>query len=177
LRSKRHSVVDIRIIAATNQNLKALVTENKFREDLYYRLNVTHIWLPPLRERKEDIPLLIEHFLQNLNIRSKSKILGFTDKAMQCLLQYTWPGNIRELKNLLEALSVVNSSQYIKSHDLPESIYQFLSQDNHSLDEKDLLLSTLLSTNWNKSKAAEKLHWSRMTVYRKIEKYQIGPGQ
>ena len=175
LRSKRHSVVDIRIIAATNQNLEQLVADKKFREDLYYRLNVMPLRLPPLRERKEDIPQLIEHFLQKLKIRSKSNILGFSDQALQCLLNYNWPGNIRELKNLLEALSIVYSSQYIKVQELPKHINQFLSLDNQLLDEKELLFSTLLSTNWNKSKTAEKLHWSRMTVYRKIEKYHIVP--
>lgn len=177
LRAKKSETVNIRVIAATNQDLKQLVAEHKFREDLYYRINVTTIHLPPLRERQVDIPLLIAHYLQVLSTKLNRDVQGITNEALQCLLHYDWPGNVRELKNILEALIVTHSSPNIMLSELPEAVRESFRPVNAPLNERDLLISTLLSTNWNKSKTAEKLHWSRMTVYRKIAKYHIDPNR
>ena len=166
--------LNMRIIAATNQDPERLVAEEKFRKDLYFRLNVARIHLPPLRERKEDIPYLLAHFLRELGHRFSRSVEGFTDETMAYLLHYDWPGNVRELKNLCEAIFINQPSRTIIFHDLPEP-FQRLLREAESLpqDERDRLLSALLSTRWNISKAARKLHWSRMTIYRKIEKYHI----
>ena len=177
LGAKKSTPVDIRIIAATNRDLKQLVAENKFREDLYYRIKVTSIHIPPLRDRKEDIPPLIDHYLKILSERSDANAFGFTNEALQCLFRYTWPGNVRELKNMLEALLVSQMRESVRPRDLPESMRDLFGPAGPSLSEKELLLSTLSSTNWNKSATARKLHWSRMTVYRKMQKYHIVPSR
>ncbi len=164
--------VDVRFIAATNQDLERLVAEDKFRKDLYFRLNVARIHLPPLRDRREDIPLLFDHYLQQLNRRLGREVEGFGEDALDPLLSYDWPGNVRELKNLLEAIFVNVTSRRISFADLPEQ-YQRRFLDAAPLAERDRLLSALLATKWNKSMAAQKLHWSRMTLYRKMAKHRI----
>jgi DNA-binding NtrC family response regulator len=165
---------DARIIAATNKEPEQLIEERKLREDLYYRLNVARIHLPPLRERKEDIPSLVSHAAKRLNHRFGRNILGLTDDAMACLLRYDWPGNIRELFNLLEAIYINLPSRQIDFIDLPKSIEkQIKVTELFTVDERKQIVSALLETNWNKSTAAQKLNWSRMTLYRKIEKYNI----
>jgi transcriptional regulator with PAS, ATPase and Fis domain len=171
----KHSMaVDIRIIAATNQDLEHLVTEGKFRSDLFFRLNVARIHLPPLRDRKEDIPLLCMHYIQELNRRLGREVEGLSDTAWEALLRYAWPGNVRELKNLLEAVFINLPSRRIAFVDLPEPFRQRVSAvAGLPQDERERLLSALFATNWNKSKAAQQLHWSRMTLYRKMTKYQI----
>ncbi|MCF6147080.1 MAG: sigma 54-interacting transcriptional regulator [Candidatus Kuenenia sp.] len=170
----RSAPLDIRIIAATNQDLDQLMTEGKFRKDLYFRLNISRIHLPPLRERREDIPLLLDHFIQNLNHQFHRSAEGFTDDAMDWLVQYYWPGNVREMKNLLETIFVYLTSQRISLKDIPEHFRNRLANINNlPKDEQEQLLSALLSTNWNISKAAIKLRWSRMTMYRKMQKYHI----
>lgn len=173
LGGKRSAVVDIRIIAATNQNLKRLMEEGKFRQDLYFRLNVTRLHLPPLRHRKEDIPLLLTHYLQELNGRFGSEVQGFTEQALTCLIRYEWPGNVRELKNLVEAVMVNHPSRWIDVEDFPELSDHGPQEEVPQQTERDRLLAVLFATNWNKSKAAQQLHWSRMTLYRKIEKYHL----
>jgi transcriptional regulator with PAS, ATPase and Fis domain len=166
--------LDIRIIAATNQNLEAAIADGRFRKDLYFRLNVHRIHLPPLRERKEDIPLLLEHYLRECNRRSARQVEGFSAEVLTKLLTYGWPGNIRELKNLLEAIFVTPPAGRIGVEDLPEWFgRQFRAGEPGYRDERDLVLAALLSTNWNKSRAAHKLRWSRMTLYRKILKYDL----
>ncbi len=115
--------VDVRIIVATNTDLKQAIKEAKFREDLYYRLNVVPIHLPPLRERKEDIPLLINHFFQSYNRAFRKELEGFTEKALEALADYDWPGNIRELKNIIERLVVLKDSGMISTKDLPFDIF------------------------------------------------------
>jgi DNA-binding NtrC family response regulator len=163
-----------RFIAATNQDLEALAEKGDFRKDLYYRLNVTRIHMPALRERKEDIPGLIQHCIQNLNRRFGREVKGLTPRALSMLFQYDWPGNVRELKNLLEAAFVNLPARRMDLIDLPPSIDNFLAKSqNLPQSEKDRLWAALLATNWNKSKAAQKLHWSRMTLYRKMAKYHI----
>jgi two-component system response regulator HydG/two-component system response regulator AtoC len=163
-----------RFIAATNQDLEGLAEKGDFRKDLYYRLNVTRVHMPALRERKEDIPHLIAHCVQELNRRFDRKVKGLSPRALSALFQYDWPGNVRELKNVLEAAFVNLPPRPIDLVDLPPSIEKVLatSQDLPQ-NEKDRLWSALFATNWNKSKAAQKLHWSRMTLYRKMAKYHI----
>lgn len=166
--------LSLRIVAATNHDPESLVKKRQFREDLYYRLNVARIHLPPLRERKQDITFLLNHFIQHMNRQSGRSVGGFTDEALAYLLRYKWPGNVRELKNLCEAIFISQSSQSITIKDLPSLSQNCLSElESLPLSEREQLLSALFATNWNVSKVAEKLQWSRMTVYRKLEKYHI----
>jgi DNA-binding NtrC family response regulator len=178
LGAKKSVPVDVRVVAATNQDLEQLTSENKFRKDLYFRLNVARIHLPPLRDRKEDIPALFNHYIQEFNQRFGREVEGFTEEALAYLLCYEWPGNVRELKNLLEAIFVNLPPRQVSFLDLPEQFRKRL-RDTEGLpqDERDRLLSALFATNWNMSKAAQKLHWSRMTLYRKMEKYHIVRGE
>ncbi len=172
---KKSLPLDIRFIAATNQNLEELMREGKFRSDLYFRLNVARVLLPPLRERKEDIVPLLEYFRQSMNRQFGKEVEGFTDKAVAALLDYDWPGNIRELKNLLEA-TLISAHRRIALEDFPELFRRQLQEtEGLSQDERSRLLAALFNTNWNKSKAAQQLQWSRMTLYRKMAKYKITP--
>jgi DNA-binding NtrC family response regulator len=166
--------VDVRIIAATNQELETMVRADKFRKDLYFRLNVARVHLPPLRERKEDIVSIVSFYLRDFNNRFGRQVAGLTDTAWECFLAYDWPGNVRELKNLLEAILIQTSSAEISSSDLPRCVREQCDGASTFPDEeRKRVLSALVATNWNKSKAADKLKWSRMTLYRKIAKYQV----
>jgi len=163
-----------RFIAATNQDLEALAEKGDFRKDLYYRLNVTRVHMPALRERKEDIPRLIQHCIYGLNRRFGRAVKGLTPKALSSLFQYDWPGNIRELKNLTEAAFVNLPARHVDFIDLPSSLETVITKSQDlPQSEKDRLWAALFATKWNKSKAAQKLHWSRMTLYRKMAKYHI----
>jgi DNA-binding NtrC family response regulator len=173
LGGKRSIPLDLRIIAATNQDLERRVAEGKFRKDLYFRLNVARISLPPLRDRKEDIPALLGHYIGELNRHLGREVEGLNDDALGPLLRHDWPGNVRELKNLLEAVYVHFRSQWIGFTDLPKQFRCQLDKAGQPQTERDSLLSALLSTRWNKSQAAQKLRWSRMTLYRKMAKYEI----
>lgn len=174
LGGRRSVPLDIRIIAATNRDLERSMAKNEFRQDLYFRLNVARVHLPPLRERKEDIPLLIDHYSQEFSRRFGQQIEGFSEEAMELLLRYDWPGNIRELMNLIERIFIDPPREKIDVADLPESMrYPLPVRQESAPAEREILLYTLSQTNWNKSKAAERLHWSRMTLYRKIAKYHI----
>lgn len=174
LGGKKSIPVDFRIIAATNHCLETAVAENKFRKDLFFRLSVARIHLPPLRERKEDIPLLINHYLPELNRRSGRRVRGFSAEVLSCLLSYAWPGNIRELKNLLEVVFINAAQDEVSMQDLPEHFHKRSGDEKFvASTERELLLSVLFSTHWNKSEAAKKLQWSRMTLYRKMAKYRI----
>lgn len=166
--------VDVRVVAATNQDLEQLGRENKFRRDLFFRLNVAHIHLPPLRERKEDLPALIDHYLEQFSRQFHVRVKGVTDDALDCLFAYDWPGNIRELKNLLESVFAEGPQGEITLQDLSVN-FRLRCAELKSLpgDERGRLLWALTATNWNKSKAAAKLRWSRMTLYRKMEMYNI----
>ncbi len=166
--------LDIRFLAATNQNLEMMVSSGSFRKDLFFRLDVVRINLPPLRDRRADIPLLVNHYRRQFSCRAGCPSPEFSDECLQCLLRYDWPGNIRELRNILENLFLGPVPEQIRPEHLPERL-NFLKrrEGNLSQTERDLLISALFSAKWNKSKAAEKLHWSRMTVYRKIAKYGI----
>lgn len=176
--------VDIRIIAATNKNLVEIIQKNEFREDLYYRLNVITIDVPPLRERKEDIPVLADHFLEKFSLDTGKKMYGFSDQAMRFLMEYEWPGNIRQLENAIEHAVVVANELEIKVDDFPEylvtskistEVKADLSRAHQSLDEleKDYIMSTLNAHKWNIKKSADVLGINRVTLYNKIKKYGL----
>jgi DNA-binding NtrC family response regulator len=174
LGGRRSIPVNIRIMAATNRDLDREMANAGFRQDLYFRLNVARIKLPPLRERKEDIPLLIDHFAQKFGAEFGRQIEGFTEEALELLKTSDWPGNIRELMNLIERIFIDPPAGKINVGDLPDSMqFPKPSPYNAIHEERELLLSALSQTNWNKSQAAERLHWSRMTLYRKMAKYHI----
>lgn len=163
--------VDVRIIAATNQNLQQLVQEGRFRKDLFYRLNVVYIKIPPLRERKEDIPYLVQHFVEKFNLLKKKKVQGLTDKAMKLLLSYDFPGNVRELKNIIERAFIFVESGYIDVQHLPEYLHsQSLKKE---MDERSKILEALEKVRWNRKKAAELLSIDRTTLWRKMKKYGL----
>ena len=165
--------VDVRIIAATNQDLDLLSRENKFRRDLYFRLNVARINLPPLRERMEDLLPLVEHYISYFNKKFGRRVRGFTEEALECLPAYEWHGNVREVKNLLESIFVEGPSDEITFEELPPQFRLRCAELRLIGDERERLLWALNTTNWNKSKAASKLNWSRMTLYRKMARYNI----
>ncbi len=178
--------VDLRIIAATNRDLDGMVREGKFRDDLYYRLNVVPIHIPPLRERKQDVPLLYAHFLERSNAMNNGAVDGFSDETMEVLLDYDYPGNVRELQNLVERLVVLRKSGIIKIEDLPEKFYlpqQKREQTGFDLArgydtlvsefEQNLILKALDETNGVKSKAAQILSMNRTTLIEKMKRLGI----
>jgi DNA-binding NtrC family response regulator len=172
--AKRPERLDVRVIAATNHDLERAVEDGRFRKDLYFRLAVARVHLPPLRERRSDIGALLDHYLQQLNRERARDVEGFADEARAALEQYDWPGNVRELKNLIEAIFVSPPSRPITLADLPESFRGRLHAAVPASEaERRRLLDALLATNWNKSRAATMLQWSRMTVYRKMLKYSV----
>ena len=169
--------VDVRIISATNKDMKKAIASGEFREDLYYRLNVVSIELPPLRERREDIPLLAQHFLKKFVIENQKEITGFSPEATDFLLKYEWPGNIRELENTIERAVILAQNPSIKMADM--------SQENMPLArsapvrgdlkemEKNYILETLTQSQGNYRKTARLLGISRMTLYNKVRTYGI----
>ena len=173
--------VDVRLIAATNRNLKKLVEEGTFREDLYYRLNVIAITLPPLRERKEDIPLLVEHFLSQLSVEMAKNLEGVSREAMDLLLSRDWPGNVRELRNVLERGAVVGSGGILQPSDL--GLFTVEGDDGsertgmESLKEieRHHILEVLKQNHWNISRSARALGIDRVTLYHKIKRYGLKP--
>lgn len=181
---KRSIPVNVRIIAATNQDLETLLENRLFRKDLFFRLNVARIHLPPLRDRKEDIPTLCQHFIQQFNAKFDLEIIGVEQTLLPRLMSYRWSGNVRELRNVIEAAFINRPYRMITDKDLPEEYQDLITgaaiNDEVSVikdnAERDKLLVALLSTDWNKSKAAKKLQWSRMTLYRKIRKYRLNKG-
>lgn len=166
--------IDVRVVAATNQNLEQSVADGRFRKDLYYRLDVTRIHLPALREHPEDIPALCTHYIQQHNREFGRTVQGFTDETLDCFRRYDWPGNVRELKNLIEALFVHCSGQQLSLSELPAPFHRCFTSNEQMVDaERGQILASLLATKWNKSQAAQKLHLSRVTLYRKMWKYRI----
>ncbi len=181
--------VDIRIISATHQDLKKAVLKKKFREDLYYRLNVIPIEIPPLRERKSDIPLLVHHFIHMFSRSRKKKIEGITDAAMKGLAEYDWPGNVRELENMIERLVILSNREVIDLSDLPERVLPSfpkeaggimnIPEEGLSLEtalneyEKQLILQALNKSGWVKNKAAQLLHMNRTTLIEKIKRQNL----
>jgi DNA-binding NtrC family response regulator len=174
LGGKQAIPLNVRVIAATNQDPESLIAKNKFRKDLYYRLNIARISLPPLRKRKEDIHALVQYGLIRLNRRFRKQVKGLTPDAMASLYSYDWPGNIRELMNLLEATYINLSKDNIAFADLPIHFRRHLSNVESVPDsERRAIITALTQTNWNKSRAAQKLNWSRMTLYRKMSRLKI----
>ncbi|HDK35716.1 MAG TPA: sigma-54-dependent Fis family transcriptional regulator, partial [Bacteroidetes bacterium] len=173
--------VDVRVIAATNKNLKELVKQHKFREDLYYRLKVFHIVVPPLRLRKGDVPELADYFLEKLSQGAGKRIVGITQEAMALLQNYPWPGNVRELENAIERAVIMTIGQHITPTDLPREIqfYEEPSAQNTSEwatlyeVEKQHILKTLEYYDWNLGKVTEVLGISRATLWRKLKEYGI----
>ena len=180
--------VDIRLIAATNRDLKEMVDQGEFREDLYYRLDVLHIVMPALRERREDIPLLLKHYLDFFNKENDRKIEGVTSEALAILTAYNWPGNIRELRNTVERMVVMARKEVISVNDIPREIKENASVSRSirssdsiapekSLDinanEKSLIIKALDECNGNRTAAAKKLGISRRTIIRKISQYGL----
>jgi DNA-binding NtrC family response regulator len=173
--------VDVRILAATNENLEDLVRKGKFREDLFYRLSVVPLHLPSLRERKEDIPYLIEHFIQKYNKRAR-KNTGISYAVKKALMDYNWPGNIRELENTIERAVVLSKGNKIELEDLmyhgigtATSLFHPVRGKYHTLDniEKEYIKTVLLTQQGNKSKTAKILGIDRKTLWAKVKKYKI----
>lgn len=191
--SERDKKVDLRVISATNKDLRTLVNNGKFREDLFYRLNVVNINIPPLRDRKEDIPLLIEEFINENNKKYDKNIEDVTQAFFNCALEYNWPGNIRELKNAIERAYVLNNSErkYLSCKLLPEHIRKIsdssyscdgeikVENDSESLKDKlnileeKLIRENLKKFDYNISRTSEKLGITRKTLRNKIEKYNL----
>lgn len=167
--------VDFRLISATNENLEKLVEEGKFREDLYYRLNVFTIYVPPLRERRSDIPILANYFIQKFARQMNKPPLKISDEAMEILLNHHWPGNVRELENAIERAMVVGKPPVIKPSDLPFHIEKNFVTETDSLEEveKNHIQRVLRKYDWNISKAATALGIDRVTLYNKIKKYGL----
>jgi len=166
--------VDVRIIAATNRDLKKGMETSRFREDFYYRLNVISINLPPLRERKEDIPLLCNHFIKKFSMRNGGHIERFSTKAMKLLLEYDWPGNVRELENTIEYAATLAKGKMIKEDLLPVVIRKMFKEHISLADyEKRLISNVLKECNWNKHEAARRLDITRATLYSKIRRYGL----
>ncbi len=181
--------VDVRILAATNADLRKLVQENRFREDLYYRLNVITIPLPPLRDRKEDIPLLVEHFLKKYSAENSRGGLSFSPEALKVLVDYDWPGNVRELENAVERAVVLASSLVLGPDLLPEQVFENRSDGSRSFKleelegrslfeiiegcERQIILDMLSQTNWNQTEAAERFKIPLSTLNQKIKRLQI----
>jgi DNA-binding NtrC family response regulator/methyl-accepting chemotaxis protein len=172
-------IVDLRVLAATNKDLLEEVKNGNFREDLYYRLNVIPVFLPPLRQRGNDILLLSRHFLKRFSAEQGKEVKDFSSDAMRILLDYNWPGNVRELENSIEHAIVLAKGGWIEVSDLPPAIRNFEAVFTAEFpgtikeNEKNLLRETLEECNWNKKLAAQRLGISRATLYNKLRKYQI----
>jgi DNA-binding NtrC family response regulator len=172
--SNRGVQLDIRFVAATNQDVESMANRGTFRKDLYFRLNVARIHLPPLRERPEDIPSLLRHYCTNLADKAAASAPEFSEDSLRILQAYGWPGNIRELKNMVESLLLREPQVKIGVEDLPRHLRGLIeNKTDLQQHERDALLAALFSAQWNKSEAAKRLNWSRMTLYRKIAKYRI----
>jgi len=180
--------VDVRLITATNRDLNQLLKKGEFREDLYYRINVVPIVIPPLRERKEDIPMLLETFIKKFNAENNKNIKGISKEALELMMNYDWPGNVRELENLIERIIALTSNEYIQHNDLPFSLINipkinglkesvlngkvsFLEAEEEF--EKGIILDALKRANYVQSHAAEMLRISRRILKYKMEKLGI----
>jgi len=175
--------VDVRLIAATNQYLEKLINEGKFREDLYFRLNVVSVKLPPLRERLEDIPLLIDAFLREFSQTHNKKVSIISPEARKILYKYPWPGNVRELKNCIESMVVVSMKDTIDTEDIPDHVLQRSSETSTAPSlvagitieeaERELIKSTLVTVGGNREEAAKMLGIGERTLYRKLDRYGL----
>jgi len=179
--------VDVRILAATNRNLQEDVKQGKFREDLYYRLNVVNLNVPPLRNRQDDLPLLAQHFLEKYADKNRKPVKGFSPLAMDMLIKYEWPGNVRELENAIERAVILLPGEHITENQLPLNIVQAhdgapphpaAAQQRgaiRSLEEieKEAILATLATTGGNKSETARRLGINRKTLHKKLKSYGV----
>jgi DNA-binding NtrC family response regulator len=177
--------IDVRVVTATHHDLEKLIAEGKFREDLYYRLNVARIHVEPLRRRRDDIAVLANHFLGIMNRLHDRAHLGLTSGALETLLRNEWPGNVRQLRNVIEAATVICTSDWISDSDL-RGLHSFSAGGPHLttaatpviptkkvVSRKDALLDALEATQWNMTRTAELLRWSRSTLYRTVARYNI----
>ncbi len=178
--------IDVRIITATNKSLKDLVQKRIFREDLYYRLTIVPISIPPLRERKEDIPFLVAHFIKKYGLKNRKKVKNISREALLKIIQHEWPGNVRELENTIERALLICKGDTIDCQDLfiegpmtGNTVYVPPKNEKNTLNsaveesEKAYIISTLQKVNYNRTKAAKMLGVSRRTLYDKIEKYDL----
>ncbi|MCA1796536.1 MAG: sigma-54 dependent transcriptional regulator [Geobacteraceae bacterium] len=187
--SVRSVNVDVRIVAATHRNLEEAIKKGTFREDLYYRLNVVPLHIPPLHRRREDIPLLLETFAQRFCTNKRRTLFSFAKSTVECLQHYSWPGNVRELENLVQRLSILHSGKTVFPEDLPEKYLYEEPEDSPdpgshctktdfntqvSEFEDRLILQALMKTGGNKKEAAELLNLKRTTLLEKIKKKQLG---
>lgn len=173
----KEQTADIRLITATNRNLKQEVDRGHFRDDLYYRIAVFHIELPPLRERTEDIPLLTTHYLEFYNSKTDKKITSISKEAMSVMQRCVWQGNVRELKNTIERAVILEDTNAITVSSLPVSMLQHSSSETNSFQLSDVekmhIQKVLTHTKWNKSEAARLMNIGLATLYRKIEEYGL----
>ncbi|MBN2137496.1 MAG: sigma-54-dependent Fis family transcriptional regulator [Sedimentisphaerales bacterium] len=182
--SNKTITVDTRIILASNRNLAEEVKLGKFREDLYYRINVVTIELPPLRERVGDVKLLAEHFLKMYSAQHNREKLGFTDEAMEQLERYSWPGNVRELENIIERAALLSKGKFIRADDLPETISQEQNRQRKAYEpmslkealagpERDIIRKALEANHWNRQETAKALEINRTTLFKKMKRYGL----
>jgi DNA-binding NtrC family response regulator len=168
--------VDVRVITCTHQDLKSKVKSGEFREDLYYRLNVLEIDLPPLRKRSDDLPLLTNHFIKGFEKKFKTKVDGISDQVINTMMNYNWPGNIRELENCLERAVILSRGEPIELKHLALEIKDS-KQNTGALknpeDEAKDIMKVLKQTGWNKAKASRVIGVSRKTLYKKLKKFNI----
>lgn len=170
---------NVRVIAATNKRLDDLVAKGKFRNDLYYRINVIKIDIPPLRDRKEDIPYLVEHFIKKFNHLQGKNIKGIDKDVLEILMRHDYPGNVRELENIIEHAFVLCSEPFIQRIHLPTNLFKREKQENSDYHrtinsvEAELILKTLKEHNWNRQSAAKALHIHKTTLFRKIKRLGI----
>ena len=179
--SQQRQRLDIRILAASNHDLAKAVQRGTFRNDLYYRINVVPVHIPPLRERSEDIPLLVEYFLKRYNRRSNHRVNGFSEEAMDMMMAYPWPGNVRELKHMIEQILVLEDCDYVRPEHIPvvisqrRGVFNITSDDDLSLEEmeKRYLRFVLRRTKGIRQQAADILQINRKTLSAKIKKYGL----
>jgi DNA-binding NtrC family response regulator len=167
---------DVRVLAATNRDLHRLAEAGRFRDDLYYRLNVISIHLPLLRERREDIPLLAVHFLKKYNLKEDKHVVTFGADAMEALMDYDWPGNVRQLENAVSHAIILAQGDVIRRRHLPRFLREAATTSvSTSLaeNERHLILRVLQDSHWNKHDAAKRLKISRSTLYSKIRRYGL----
>jgi DNA-binding NtrC family response regulator len=173
--------VDVRIIAATNKNLRDEMKKGTFREDLYYRLNVIPIFIPPLRERRDDVLLLASEFLRKFSLEKGKEVSDFSPEVVEIMMGHLWPGNVRELENVVEHAVILAKNNRVLPRDLPQYLLQVpgAPQEAESLKdyEKNLILRTLKENNWNKHQTAKKLKINRSTLYGKMRRYGINDAQ
>jgi len=169
---------DVRIVAATNQNLQKKVRNGEFREDLYHRLKVMELKIPPLRERYEDIPLLVEHFIQKLNTRLNKNIKSISTNVQIIFMRYKWPGNVRELYNTMEYAFITCDNTVITVDNLPSDFENTRARDRRRVEtgkiiDRQQIVQALEKAGWNKSKAARLLGIHRVTIYKMMKKFSI----